>query len=47
MTETVRDTWAWLKDIPEDRRSFATSRLSHGIAPERETAILTAWDTRS
>jgi 2'-hydroxyisoflavone reductase len=46
VTETVRDTWDWLKDIPEDRRSFATSMLSHGIAPEKEAAILTAWDTR-
>lgn len=46
VTETVRDTWAWLKEIPENQRSFATSMLSHGIAPEKEAAILTAWATR-
>ncbi|MEV4460096.1 NAD-dependent epimerase/dehydratase family protein [Microbispora sp. NPDC049633] len=45
--ETVRDTWEWLKDIPEERRSFGGVRLSHGIDPEKEARILAAWDARS
>ncbi|MCT9929544.1 NAD-dependent epimerase/dehydratase family protein [Planotetraspora sp. A-T 1434] len=46
VSETVRDTWAWLRDIPEDRRSFASAMLSHGIDPEKEARILAAWDAR-
>jgi 2'-hydroxyisoflavone reductase len=45
--ETVRDTWAWLKDIPEARRSFGNFQLTHGITPEKESTILTAWNTRN
>lgn len=45
--ETVQDTWEWLKEIPEDRRSFGSVRLSHGIDPEKEARILAAWDARS
>ncbi|MFI7036323.1 NAD-dependent epimerase/dehydratase family protein [Microbispora rosea] len=43
--ETVRDTWEWLKDIPEERRSFG-GRMRHGIAPDKEARILAAWDAR-
>ena len=44
--ETVRDTWEWLKDIPEERRSFG-GRMHHGIDPDKEARILAAWDARS
>ncbi|WP_432923979.1 NAD-dependent epimerase/dehydratase family protein [Microbispora sp. CA-135349] len=44
--ETVRDTWEWLKDVPEERRSFG-GRLSHGLDPDKEARILAAWDSRS
>ncbi|MCK2217580.1 NAD-dependent epimerase/dehydratase family protein [Actinomadura sp. ATCC 31491] len=43
VAETVRDTWAWLREIPEERRRFG----AHGIAPEKEEAILAAWEARS
>ncbi|TQS28943.1 NAD-dependent epimerase/dehydratase family protein [Microbispora sp. KK1-11] len=46
VSETVRDTWEWLKDIPEERRSFG-GRMNHGIDPEKEARILAAWDARS
>ncbi|MFI6926999.1 NAD-dependent epimerase/dehydratase family protein [Nonomuraea spiralis] len=45
VAETVRDTWAWLREIPEERRSFGRTTV-HGMAPEKEAAILAAWDTR-
>jgi len=44
--ETVRDTWAWLRDIPEKRRSFGTERMRHGIDPGKEAEILAAWERR-
>jgi 2'-hydroxyisoflavone reductase len=44
--ETVRDTWEWLREIPEDERSFGTSGVRHGIAPEKEARILAAWAVR-
>jgi 2'-hydroxyisoflavone reductase len=47
VNETVRDTWQWLKDIPEDRRSFSTPSLSHGIDPGKEARVLAEWDARS
>ncbi|HEX4811972.1 MAG TPA: NAD-dependent epimerase, partial [Nonomuraea sp.] len=46
VAETVRDTWAWLREIPEAERPFGGLR-SHGIAPEKEAAILAAWAARS
>ncbi|MEW9549499.1 NAD-dependent epimerase/dehydratase family protein [Nonomuraea sp. NPDC050783] len=46
VAETVRDTWAWLREIPEERRNFGTN-TAHGIAPEKEEAILAAWAARS
>ncbi|ETK32379.1 NAD-dependent epimerase/dehydratase family protein [Microbispora sp. ATCC PTA-5024] len=45
--ETVRDTWEWLKDVPEERRSFGSQRLRHGIDPDKEARILAEWDARS
>ncbi|MBG0830780.1 NAD-dependent epimerase/dehydratase family protein [Planomonospora sp. ID67723] len=47
VAETVRDTWAWLREIPEDRRSFGSARLHHGIAPEKEAKILDEWEQRA
>ncbi|MBO3748064.1 NAD-dependent epimerase [Streptosporangiaceae bacterium NEAU-GS5] len=44
--ETVRDTWEWLREIPEDERSFGNFQLHHGMAPEKEARILAAWDER-
>ncbi|WP_433240769.1 NAD-dependent epimerase [Streptosporangium sp. CA-135522] len=43
VAETVRDTWAWLRDIPVEKRSFGR----HGIDPEKETRILTEWSERA
>jgi 2'-hydroxyisoflavone reductase len=43
---TVRDTWEWLRQIPEDERSFGTSEVRHGIAPDKEARILAAWGHR-
>jgi 2'-hydroxyisoflavone reductase len=44
--DTVADTWQWLREIPEDQRSFGTADVRHGIAPEKEARILAAWDAR-
>jgi 2'-hydroxyisoflavone reductase len=44
--ETVRDTWEWLREIPQDKRSFGTAEVRHGIAPDKEARILAAWDAR-
>lgn len=46
VAETVRDTWAWLREIPEKRRNFG-NHSTHGMAPEKEAAILAAWAARS
>jgi 2'-hydroxyisoflavone reductase len=46
VAETVRDTWAWLREIPEAERNFGKN-TAHGMAPEKEAAILAAWDARS
>ncbi|MER6511135.1 NAD-dependent epimerase/dehydratase family protein [Nonomuraea sp. NPDC001636] len=46
VAETVRDTWEWLREIPEEQRSYGR-RMVHGMAPEKEAAILAAWDARS
>jgi 2'-hydroxyisoflavone reductase len=40
--ETVRDTWEWLREIPEHERSFGTDTVRHGIAPDKEASILAA-----
>lgn len=46
VAETVRDTWEWLRHIPEDRRTFGTV-IPHGMAADKEAAILAAWEARS
>ncbi|MFI0418324.1 NAD-dependent epimerase/dehydratase family protein [Spongiactinospora sp. 9N601] len=46
IAETVADTWAWLRDVPADRRNFGNVRVSHGIDPDKEAAILAEWDNR-
>ncbi|MFC4536421.1 NAD-dependent epimerase/dehydratase family protein [Sphaerisporangium dianthi] len=44
VTETVRDTWDWLKDRDHAalEARFASWRR-HGIAPDKEARILQAW----
>jgi 2'-hydroxyisoflavone reductase len=42
VAETVRDTWAWLREIPEDQRVYGT-KWPHGISPAREREILDSW----
>ncbi|MEU6710168.1 NAD-dependent epimerase/dehydratase family protein [Nonomuraea sp. NPDC046802] len=43
LAETVGDTWAWLREIPEGEREFG----KHGMAAEKEAGILAAWAARS
>ncbi|MFI6595189.1 NAD-dependent epimerase/dehydratase family protein [Nonomuraea sp. NPDC050536] len=45
VAEMVRDTWEWLRHIPEEKRVYG-SRMQHGIAPDKEAAVLSAWATR-
>ena len=40
--ETARDTLAWWKTLPEERRA----RLAAGIKPDRERAVLAAWKAK-
>ncbi|MEV7966269.1 NAD-dependent epimerase/dehydratase family protein [Sphaerisporangium sp. NPDC088356] len=47
VTETVRDTWDWLKDRDHaelERRLPSWQR--HGLAPDKEALILSEWDAR-
>ncbi|MFI6386217.1 NAD-dependent epimerase/dehydratase family protein [Nonomuraea sp. NPDC050540] len=46
VADTVRDTWEWLRQIPEDERVYG-KKHKHGMAPEKEQAILAAWAARS
>jgi 2'-hydroxyisoflavone reductase len=39
LSESIRDTWAWWKTLPEER----TSKLKTGITRERQAEILAAW----
>ena len=39
LAETARDTLAWFKSLPQDRRS----KLHAGLTPEREAEVLAAW----
>jgi 2'-hydroxyisoflavone reductase len=39
LEETIRDTVAWFKSLPEDRQA----KLRAGIDPEKESAVLNAW----
>ena len=43
LAETVRDTWAWLRDA-EGGLAGEDGRVNgHGIAPEKEAEVLAAW----
>src|SRR6266536_3032090 len=39
LAETARDTLAWFKSLPQERRS----KLRAGLTPEREADVLAAW----
>lgn len=39
VAETVGDTWAWLRNIPEAERSFG----NHGIDPDKEARLLAEY----
>src|SRR5438876_2638120 len=39
LAETARDTLAWFKSLPQDRRS----KLHAGLTPEREAEVLATW----
>lgn len=41
VADTVRDTWAWLREVPVDERWFGKS--NHGIEPGKEEVILNKW----
>ena len=43
LAETVRDTLAWFKTLPEQRRT----KLRAGLTAEREAQILTAWRAKA
>jgi len=43
LAETARDTLTWWQDLSEERRA----KPKAGLAPERETEVLTAWHARS
>ncbi|MDH2424315.1 NAD-dependent epimerase/dehydratase family protein [Sphaerisporangium sp. TRM90804] len=47
VAETVRDTWAWLRDEDvEALEARLPSWRRHGIEPAKEARILAAWDAR-
>ncbi len=43
LTETVRDTWAWLHG--GGGAALHARQGEHGIAPEKEAQLLAAWDS--
>lgn len=43
LEDTVKHTWAWLKDEPERRESTGTVKITSGMTPEREAELLAAW----
>jgi len=43
IADTARDTLAWLATLPEDERAKARSS---GIKPDKEAAVLAAWQAR-
>jgi len=45
VSDTVRDTWAWLRDIGTAPQR--ADRPTPGLDPERERAILAAWHSRN
>jgi 2'-hydroxyisoflavone reductase len=46
IAETVRDTWAWLRDA-EDLTDDDGLVNGHGIAPEKEAEVLAAWENEA
>jgi nucleoside-diphosphate-sugar epimerase len=42
LAETARDTLAWFKSLPQDRRS----KIHAGLGSEREAEVLAAWKKR-
>ncbi len=42
LSETVRDTWAWLRE--GDQAVLHERQGEHGIAPPKEVRLLAAWD---
>ncbi|MEV5407559.1 NAD-dependent epimerase/dehydratase family protein [Thermopolyspora sp. NPDC052614] len=49
ITETVRDTWAWLRDlgVPDKLIRYRDTVPEPGIDPGKESRILAAWDARA
>jgi 2'-hydroxyisoflavone reductase len=47
VTETVRDTWAWLSSGVPDTLPAYRDIPDHGIDPAKESAILEAWAARA
>jgi 2'-hydroxyisoflavone reductase len=43
LTETVTDTWAWQRSLPD---RWAPTDRTPGLTPERERALLAAWHAR-
>jgi 2'-hydroxyisoflavone reductase len=43
LAETVRDTWAWLRDVEGGLGDEDGLVKGHGIAPEKEAEVLAAW----
>jgi len=41
--EVARDTLAWWKTLPEERRA----KLRAGLSPDREKEVLAAWKARN
>jgi 2'-hydroxyisoflavone reductase len=39
LSESIKDTWAWWSDLPEER----TAKLKTGISAERQAEVLAAW----
>ena len=39
VSDTARDTLAWWKTLPPERRA----KVRAGLSPEREQAVLAAW----
>ncbi|HEX4791434.1 MAG TPA: NAD-dependent epimerase/dehydratase family protein [Actinospica sp.] len=46
IAETVRDTWEWLRDA-EDLSDEDGLVEGHGTAPEKEAAVLAAWENEA
>jgi 2'-hydroxyisoflavone reductase len=42
LAETARDTLAWWRTLPEERRAHPKA----GLTPEREAEVLRAWHAR-